>query len=114
VHVGARATGEAFEEIRYQFGLKITDPYRVYSGLDDGCNAAAKIYGSQTESLVHRHHEIAGSQDSAFAAQSLVKSFAKCNAYIFNCVVLIYVEITARLEFEIETTVPGKRLQHVI
>jgi hypothetical protein len=29
-------------------------------------------------------------------------------------VVLIHVEITARMEFEIETAVSGKRLQHVI
>ena len=66
VHVGARALGEALEEVGEQLRLQIADALRPSSSqIDDGVGAAAEIDRRDAERLVHRHHEVAGAIDAA-------------------------------------------------
>ena len=55
--------------------------------------ASAEVDRYDTESLIHRHHEIAGSQNASFAAQRLRECFAQGNASVFHRMVLIDIKI---------------------
>ena len=42
------------------------------------------------------------------------KCLSQNDAHVFHRVVLVHIEIALRLQFKIESAVPGKQLQHVI
>jgi hypothetical protein len=55
--------------------------------------ASAQIDGGDGERLIHRHDEVARSIDPFAIAERLEQRFAERDADIFDCVVLIDVEI---------------------
>src|ERR1700722_86117 len=112
--VGASAARKAFEEIVHKFRLQITDARSTDFRLHDRHCTAAEIYGGQSEGLVHGHQEVASPQDAAPVAQSAVKDLSERNAHVLHGVVLIYIQVSAGGNLQIETAVPCKEFQHVV
>ena len=98
MHVGARALGEAVEEVVDQLGLEIADAADLELQVDDGMDAAAEIDRRDAERLVHRHDEVAGAVDAAAVAERLRDRFAERDADVFDGVMLIDVEVAGGVE----------------
>ena len=75
---------------------------------------AAQIYGDHGQRLIHRHYEVSRAIDAFAVAQRLGEQLADYDAYIFNGVVLVDIEIAFGLEREIEAAMLCEQLQHVI
>src|SRR3954462_4037318 len=108
------AASEAFEEIKHQFRLQIANQASTNFRVDNGRSSTAKIDSGNPQGLIHRHEEVSRAIDTFFISQCLVEGFAKRDADILNRVMLIHIEVTAACEFQIECTVTGKQIEHVI
>jgi hypothetical protein len=114
VDIGARAAREALEEIAYQLGLQVSYMRRADFGIDDRGRAAAEIDCRQTESFIHGHDKVASPQNPTAVSQRTVKHLAKRNPEVFDCVVLVHVQVACRGDFQIEAAMPREKFQHVI
>tara|TARA_Y100000588_G_scaffold370862_1_gene441533 strand:- start:3556 stop:3915 length:360 start_codon:yes stop_codon:yes gene_type:complete len=76
--------------------------------------ATAEIDCCDAERLVHRHDEITSSVDASPRTNCFGNCLAKADAYIFNRVVLIDVQITESLDLQVESAVAGDQLEHVV
>src|SRR5450631_419662 len=114
VYIGACTSSEAFKEVLDEFTLQIANIPHPYRRIHYAGHAPTQIDSSNPQRLIHRHQEIARSQDSLFIAHSLVKRFAESDPNVLNRVMLINVEISIALEIEVECTMPRHKLQHVI
>jgi hypothetical protein len=114
MHIGARASGEPFKKIGDQFRLQVTHEAGTHLGVDGERGASTEVYGGDGEGFVHGHEKVPGAQNAALVAKSTVESFTERDANVFDSVVLIDVEVTIALEFEIEGSVACKQFQHVI
>src|SRR6185436_17712073 len=114
VDVRPRADGEALEEIVHQLGLEIADLDDLDLQVDGRVRAPAEIDRRDRERLVHRHDEVAGAIDPAPVAERLRHRFAERDAEILDRVVLVDVEIAARVNPQVEGAVARHQLQHVI
>src|SRR3984893_4119814 len=112
--VGARSPGEAFKEVVDEFSLQVAHQPLAYFGIDNAGCAPAEIDCREAEGFIHGHDKISGAQDPALRPKRLVKCLSQNDAYIFHRVVLVKVECALRPQFEVESTVAGKQLQHVI
>ena len=75
---------------------------------------AAEIDRRDRQRLVHRHDEVAGAVDAPPVAERLRHRLAERDAEILDGVMLIDVEIAARVDRQVERAVPREQLQHVI
>ena len=82
--------------------------------LIDESGAAAEIDGDEGEGFVHGEDEVAGAIDALAIAQRFGEQLAQHDAYVFHGVVLIDVEIAIGFEGEVEASVFGEQLQHVV
>src|ERR1700674_3439302 len=114
MNIGTRASGKTLKEIAHQFHLQISHSRRTDFGIDHRRRASPKIDGGETEGFIHGHDKVAGAQNSAAISQRAIEDLAQSNADVFYCVVLVHVQIAYRREFQIESAVPGKELQHVV
>ena len=114
MHVGMRPARKSFEEIKNQFRLQIAHQPRLHLGVDHRRGASGKIHRRQTQSLIHRHHEISGAQNASLVAQGLGESLPQHDANIFDGVVLIDIEVAGRFQFQIEAAMVREQFQHVI
>jgi hypothetical protein len=94
--------------------LQVADQARADFGFDGKGRASAQVHGRNRESLVHRHEEVTCAQNAAFVAEGSIECLAERDANIFDCVVLIHIEVAVAFEFEIEGAVACEQLQHVI
>src|SRR4030095_6913476 len=90
------------------------DALHLQFQIDDRVNAAAEIESRDTERFVHGHHEVARTIDSATVTERLRHGLAEGNAYVFDRVVLVDVEVARSVNLQIEATMPRNELQHVI
>src|SRR5688572_13581398 len=114
VQVGARARGEAVEEVVDQFALQVAHHPHLDLQIDDRVRPPAEIDRNDGERFVHRHDEVAGAIDALAIAERLEERFTEHDADVFDGVVLIHVEIARRLQRQIESAVACKQLEHVI
>jgi len=114
VDIGTGATGKTLEEVRNQLRLQVSHETRAHLGVNSECGPSAKIDGRNSERLIHGHDEIASTKDAALITKRTIKSFTKCDANVFNGMVLIDVKITITFEFEIKSSVARKQFKHVI
>ena len=112
--VGARADGEALEEVVHQLGLQVADQPHLHLQVDDGVRPSAEIDRGDRQRLVHRHDEVAGAVDAAAIAERRRHRLAERDAEVLDGVVLIDVEVAAGVDLEVEGAVPREQLEHVI
>ena len=114
MNIGARADRKALEEIVDELGLQIADARRRRAQIHDRVRTPAEIHGGDGQRLVHRHHEVAGAVDPRAGAERLRHRLAERDPEVLHGVVLIDVEVAARVDAQIERAVPRDELQHVI
>src|SRR6266704_1347431 len=114
MHVGARGLRKTLEKILEQLDLEIADVLRGDFCAHYTTRPAAQVHGSRGKSFVHWHQEIARAQDAALRAKGPLQRFTERDAGVFNGVVLVHVQVAAGDQFKIESTVAGKKLQHVV
>ena len=114
MQIGAGVVYESAKEIRKKLGLQITHVAHAQAVAVNQRRTAAEVQRNHREGFVHRHHKIARPIDSAAIAQRLRKQLAENDSAVFDRVMLVHVEITAGVQREVETSVPGEELQHMI
>src|SRR5579863_650586 len=114
VHVATCGAREAFKEIVDQFALQIADLPVAHLRVNDRRGATSKINRGERKRFIHRHQKVAGAQNASFSAERQAEGFTQRDPDILDGVVLIYVEITPGVNFEIKRAVAGKQLEHVI
>ena len=114
VHVGARGRRETFEEVLHQFRLQVADARDLELQVYDGERPARQVDGGDGQRFIHRHHEVAGAVDPALRADGFRDRRTEREAGIFDGVMLVDVEISGRLQFQVEPAVAREQLQHVI
>src|SRR5208283_3247 len=74
----------------------------------------AEIYNRRTDRLVERHRRFAKALDSSPIAQRLSKRTAQHHSYVFDGVMVIYVQIARGLDLQVEESMARETFQHVI
>src|SRR6185295_5417626 len=75
---------------------------------------AAQIERHHRQRFIHGEHKISSAVDSAAIAQRFRKQLPEHDPHIFDGMVLVDVEITLRLELQIESAMFGEQLEHVV
>src|SRR4029434_8898536 len=114
VDVGARSRCKTVEEVVHQFCLQVAHHPHAYFQIDDGVRPPAEIDGGDRERFVHGHHEVAGAVDAFAIAECLEHGFAENDADVFDGVMLVDVEVAGGGQCQIEATMSGKQLEHVV
>src|SRR3954469_4526772 len=114
VDVGARPLREALEEVLHQLCLQIPDEARLHAQVDDRVRASGEIDRGDGERLVHRHHEIAGAIEPSARPERRRHGFAERDAHVLDGVMLIDVEISSRLQRQVERAMTSEEFQHVV
>ena len=114
VDVGACANREPLEEVVDELGLQVADHPRRHLEVHDRVRPAAEVDGRDGKRLVHRHDEVAGPVDAFSVAERLGHRLAERNAEVLDGMVLVDVEVAVDLGREIETTMAGEQLEHVV
>src|SRR5512134_71098 len=102
VHVGARSASEPLEEIGEEVGLQVADLLRLDPRVDHRVRAAAEVDCDDPDRLVHRHDEVARTVDAAARAERGLDGLSERYPDVFDCVVLVDVEIAVRPQMEVE------------
>src|SRR5690348_4928935 len=105
---------ECTEKVLEQFGLEIAHITSGWFPLNYAVRAARKIERRCREAVVHRHQEVAGTQNPALVSERSFHSFTERDSHVLDCVMLIHVQIAARLQIQIHRAVPGDLLEHMI
>src|SRR6266699_5479523 len=108
--IGLRRLRKALEKILHQLCLEIADASCRDLGLYDAVRSSAKIHSSGGKRFVHGHQEIARSQNAALCAEGFPHGLAQSNSHIFYRMMLVHIEITARVHVQIKRAVPCKQL----
>src|SRR5215813_10850505 len=114
MHVGPGAARKTFKEIVDQLGLQVAHQAAAHLRLHHGGGASTEINRRKSKSFIHGHQKITGAHDAAFVSQRVVKRFPQSNAYVFNRVMLVNVQIALCFQFQIKRSMAGKKLQHVV
>jgi len=114
VNIGASSASEALEEVGHQFDLKISNARCADFRIDDRSGASTEIHGGQTESFIHGHDKVAGTENAAAVSQGAIEDFAQSDSNVFDSMMLIDIEVADSGKFQIECAVPRKKFQHMI
>src|SRR5947209_2741035 len=114
VKVAARGLGERAPEVLGQLDREVADHLPPRPDLIDEVEAARQVHDRAAQGLVHRHGRLAVARDSAFVAERLRDGLSERDGDVLDRVVVVYVQVAAALDFEVEQAVAREQLQHVI
>ena len=112
-----RAAGrlrEGDEEIGNERRVERADDPGLRPQVVHEVRSAAEIHGDGDEALVHRHGDRGVAHDALAIAERFIDRAAEHEAEVFHGVVLVHVEVALRLHREVEETVHGDELEHVV
>ena len=114
MHVGARRLCKSLKKVLGQLGLEIANSPRR-----DSCRAytvrpASQVHCGDRERFVHGHEEISRAQDSTLGSQRFHDSLAESDPHILDGVVLVHVQVAVCFKGQVEASVPGNQIQHVV
>src|SRR5580692_1015413 len=101
-------------KIVHQLGLEVADALLAYGDVVAEVRAPADIDNRRADGLVERHRRLAEALDPRTIAQSIPKRPSDHDADVFDRVMVIYIQIAAGGDLEIEESVSRKALEHVI
>ena len=107
-------SGETVEEIFKQLALQIADQDGLYPVLVDEIRPPTEVHGHHGQRFVHGEHEVSGTIDANPVTEGLGEKLAEDDADVLHRVMLIDVEVARGDYREIEATVLGEELQHVV
>lgn len=111
IHQGGIA--QTLEEMEKHFGWHAANVFAMELGIPNQPGAASEIEHHLTETVVHRQGE-AVALNAALVTESLTQTFSQSQSGVFDGVVLVYLQIAAYLNIQIELSVAGYLLEHVI
>jgi hypothetical protein len=114
VYIRAGSARETLEEVGHQLSLKISNESRTHLRIDSKGGPSTQINGGDSQRFIHWHEEVSGAQDTAFVAKSAIESFSQGDAHIFDCVMLIDIQVAIAFQLQIEGAMTRKQLKHVI
>src|SRR5215472_3139284 len=105
---------EALKKILQQLHLKVANSFCGDLGVHCAIRPATQVNGRSSESFVHGHQEIAGTQNASLRAKSSSNCLAKRNAHVFYSVVLIYVQVATGIHLQVKSAMTRNEIQHVV
>lgn len=114
VQVAGELRCEAIPEVFDQFAIELTDLPMWELGMKRESDSPAEINRGGHQRFVHWQGKVAVTKDAAFITNGFCKCLPQANANILDGVMLVDVEIAFGLNLEVEQTVLGKQLQHVV
>jgi hypothetical protein len=112
--IGAGSLRESLKKIFHEFNLETADLLGRDFCVDDAIRTATEINGGSGKRFVHGHQKISGAKNAALRTESFENGFTEGDANVFDGVVLIDVEIAARLDAKIEGAVTRDEIEHVV
>src|SRR5580658_548537 len=114
MHISPRRLRESLKEILQQLSLKIAHAPRRNSRAADAVRAATQINRRSRKRFIHGHQKVSSAQNAALRSQRLQHRFAKHDAHILDGVMLIDIEIAARLQIEVKSPMARNEFKHVV
>src|SRR4029077_9410558 len=112
--IGASAASETFKEVVNQLRLQVADEPRFHFCVHHCHGASAEIYGSRSQSLVHRHQEVSRAHDAALVTKRLAERLAQRDPDVFHGVMLINIQIAGGFQLQVESPMAREKFQHMI
>ena len=97
-----------------QFTVKIADLWRRKAGIEHHEIPAAQIDGGRHQRFFHRQGKMAVATNSLFVAQRFSHHLTDADTSVFDGVMLVNVQVSIRVNGQIDQRVFRKQLQHMI
>jgi hypothetical protein len=110
----ASVLAERAKELGHQFGFKLTDFGNQGRRLVDQKGPIGEIEHYGSTRLIHGHCCLSVPANALPVAECLRQALAKANAYVFDRVVGVNLQIALSVEPQIKKTMHGEEGQHVI
>ena len=114
VQVHAQLVAEGEKKIVDQFGRKCADPLLLDRQVVGQKGSSAEINDAVHQGFVERYAGFAKAATAALIAQRGAKRLAQRQADIFNCMMIVNLDVARGLERQIKEAVPGEQLQHMV
>src|SRR5262249_30581738 len=108
--VGSQRT----EELLGQLVVEVCDRPGRQIGLEGAEASPRDVDRARGACLVHRHRGLSEAGDSRAIPECLVERLAEADAYILNRVVGSGVQVATRVDVELQATVAGHEIEHVV
>src|SRR5262249_40118071 len=105
---------ESTEPLLEQLAIDAADRGALEGDLPDQIWPVGGVERDPRQRLVHRDQRGAITADAGAIAQRLGHRLTQHNAGILDRMVLVDMQIAFRVQFDIDETVPGKLLQHMV
>src|SRR6266851_6877707 len=114
MEVHADFVAERLHKIVYQHGLKLPHPLLLYRDVVREVDAPADIDHRAAERLIERHDRVAKPPNTRTIAERLAKRAAHHDPHILDRVMLIDMEVAARLDHQIEEAMAREAFEHMV
>src|SRR5579884_2574084 len=112
--VHADLVAQPLHEIVHQLGLKGADPLLLNRNVVGEKDPPADIHHGLAQRFVERHYGTAEAADSRAIAERLAERASQHDPDVLDRVMLVDMQVAARVEFEIEEAMTREALEHVI
>lgn len=102
------------EEFTNEFGVERTDLRRAESDVPHQEGATGKIDRSLCHGLVHRQINRCVARDATAVAECLGDGLSDGDARVFNCVVIVDVQVALRLDLHVDQRMARKLVEHMV
>src|SRR5271155_5788885 len=114
VQVHSDFVGQRLHKVVHQLGLEVADSLLADGDVVAEVRAPADIDNRRTDGLVERHRRFAEALDPRTISQRIPKRPPDDDPHVFDRMMVVYVQIAAGGDLQIEESVARKALEHVI
>src|SRR5208283_4146730 len=114
VQVHPDFVGQRLHKVVHQLGLEVADALVADGDVVAEVGAPADIHNRRADGLVERHRRLAEALDPRTVAQRVAKRPSDHDPDVFDRMMVIYMQIAAGGDLQIEESVARKALEHVI
>src|SRR5579863_2802422 len=105
---------QGLHEVVHQLSLEAAHPLLRDRNVVSEIAAAADIHHGRTQRLVQRDHRFAEAADAGAVAECLAKSAPQHDSDVLDRMMLVDMEVAARLDHEVEEAVACEALKHMV
>ena len=113
IQIDTGSIRERLEEMQEHLGRHLSHPLMMELGIPYQPWAPSEVKGHLTEAVIHRQTE-AIALNATLVAQCLKDALAQGNSSILNGMMLIHLQITFRMDEQIDIAVLGDLFEHVV
>ena len=116
IHMDSRQgmIDETLEKLTHQIDVKLANPRPREIKVETQARAPGEIYHHPRKRLIKRHVGVAIAAQPFLVAQCFGDSLPERDPHIFNCVMRIDMQITLRLNLQVDQPMAGDLVQHVV